>query len=457
MTCNVTKPTLINKDLYKINIKKKQESNITNDINTSSYFDINTKRIIFHIDVNSAYLSWSAAYNLQQGSKIDLRTIPSVVGGNEKSRHGIVLAKSIPAKKYKIITGEPLRDAYSKCPDLTCVPPNYYLYMKASSCMMEIIKEYSPTIQRFSIDECFLDYTHMDAHFGTPLKAAHEIRNRIKKELGFTVNIGISNNKILAKMASDFLKPDNVHTLYPHEIPNKMWPLPVRDLFMVGRKTEIKLNNLGIYTIGDIANTSDDILYSHLKSHGILIKNYANGIDNSIVRKNNHEIVKGMGNSTTISFDVEDKETAYKVLLSLTESVCMRLRVAKLTAKLVSISITTKDFFHKSHQRKINTSTNSTTYVYEIVKILFNELWKKNPIRKLGVRVSELSCDDFSQISLFDSTLLEKHRLIDNSVDYIRNKYGNNSIQRATFLHSGINPVTGGVGEEDYPVMTSIL
>lgn len=266
--------------------------------------------VIFHIDVNSAYLSWSAVYSLQQGSSIDLRTTASVVGGNEKSRHGIVLAKSMPAKKYNIQTGEPLRAAYNKCPNLITVRPDYGLYIKASDAMLELIREYSPTVQQFSIDECFVDYSNMESHFGSAIDAAHSIKDRIHKELGFTVNIGISSNKLLAKIASDFSKPNQVHTLYPHEIKKKMWPLPVNDLFMVGKRTSAKLYSLGIYTIGALAKTSDDVLYQHLKSHGILVKNYANGIDYSPIRTSNHELIKGMGNSTTIAYDVDTKEVA---------------------------------------------------------------------------------------------------------------------------------------------------
>jgi DNA polymerase-4 len=416
-----------------------------------------TNKTIFHIDVNSAYLSWSAVHLLSQGSDVDLRDIPSVVGGNEKSRHGIVLAKSIPAKAYKIQTGESLRDAFQKCPQLTSVLPDYYVYMRASNAFFELLKDYSTTIQRFSVDECFVDYTHMEEHFGPPIAAANEIRERVKEELGFSVNIGISNNKILAKMASDFTKPDRVHTLYPEEIHDKLWPLPVSDLFMVGRQTTKKLHALGIFTIGELANTKTDILYAHLKSHGLLIKNYANGIDFSPVRKSNHEIIKGMGNSTTVKFDVENHETAYRVLLSLTESVAMRLRAANFSARLIAISITSKEFFHQSHQRKIDVPTHSTTCIYNVAKALFNELWDGTPIRKLGVRVSDLCANDFFQTSLFDDKRLEKYDAIDSSVDKIREQYGDYAIYRATFLHSGIKPITGGIGEDDYPVMTSIL
>lgn len=413
--------------------------------------------IIFHIDANSAYLSWSAVDYLQQGYSYDLREVPSVVGGNEKSRHGIVLAKSIPAKKYNICTGEALRVAFTKCPDLICVPPNYRLYMKASNAMVDILKEYSKSVQRFSVDECFLDYTNMSEHFGEPLQCAYMIKERIKTELGFTVNIGISSNKILAKMASDFSKPDKIHTLYPHEIREKMWPLPVRDLFMVGRRTERKLHQLGIFTIGGLAQADPKMIFSHFKSHGVLVQNYANGIDDSIVRKSNHEIVKGMGNSTTLAFDAEDAETAYKVLLSLTENVCMRLRAAKMRTRLIAVSIVSSTFEYCSHQRKIELPTDSTQYVYEISKQLFDELWDGSPIRKLGVSASELMDNDFVQITLFDSQTLQRQKAIDACIDAIRLRYGNHAAQRGCFLHSGIQPVTGGIGEEDYPVMTSIL
>lgn len=412
---------------------------------------------IFHIDVNSAFLSWSAAYYLQQGHSLDLRNIPSVVGGNEKSRHGIVLAKSIPAKKYNIQTGEPLRSAFVKCPNLISVPPDYNLYVKSSKAMFNILQEYSNSIQRFSIDECFLDYTNMEEYFGDSLKCAHNIKERIQTELGFTVNIGVSSNKLLAKMASDFLKPNKIHTLYPNEIKEKMWPLPVSDLFMVGRKTKNKLNKLGIYTIGELANANTKMLFSHFKSHGLLIQKYANGIDDSIVNKNNHELVKGMGNSTTLPFNAEDFDTAYNVILSLSENVCMRLRTAGLSSRLISISITTSSFNYTSHQRKIDAPTNSTNQIYNICKQLFNELWQGEPIRKIGISVSDLICNDYIQMTLFDPYAVEKEYSIDCCVDTIREKYGKYAIHRACFLHSGLLPIIGGDGKDDYTIMSSIL
>lgn len=301
-------------------------------------------RTIMHIDVNSAYLSWESVYRLQQGDSLDLRTIPSAVGGDPVSRHGIVLAKSIPAKKYKIKTGESIFSALQKCPNLVIIPPRYDLYLQCSNSLIKLLEEYSPAIQRYSVDECFLDYTNMECHFGSPLSAAYEIKERIKKELGFTVNIGISTNKLLAKMASDFTKPDKIHTLYPHEIREKMWSLPVENLFMVGRATAPKLHRLGIYTIGELAKSDPKFLYQHLKSHGILVWNFANGIEDSPVSKEKSTPVKGIGNSPTIAFDVTDRRTAHLILLSLVETVAMRLRSEECCAKLISVSIKTNEF-----------------------------------------------------------------------------------------------------------------
>ncbi len=414
-------------------------------------------RVIFHLDVNSAYLSWTAAYRLEQGYPIDLRTIPSVIGGDELSRHGIVLAKSIPAKKYGIKTGNPLRLAKEQCPNLTIVPPDYNLYQKASKAMVAILKEYSPHVQQFSVDECFLDYTSMEHLFGSPLDAAYAIKERIRNELGFTINIGISVNKLLAKMASDFKKPDRVHTLYPEEIAEKMWPLPVSDLFMVGRQTARKLHKLGILTIGDLANTNLETLTTHFKSFGIMIHQYANGIDSATVKTSNFEVVKGIGNSTTIRFDVRDRNEAHLVLLSLCESVGMRLRQGNYCTGLVSVMIVTNEFSAMGHQRKLDVATDSTTYIHAIAKELFDELWDGTPIRKLGVRVTDLQDSTYFQQSLLIQFDFDKQRKIDTCIDELRTRYGKKAIQRASFLHSGLAPVTGGIGEDGYPVMTSIL
>lgn len=410
-------------------------------------------RIIFHIDANSAYLSWEAAYRLQHGEKIDLREIPSVVGGDEKKRHGIILAKSIPAKKYGIITGESLYSAKNKCPNLTIVSPTYGLYIKCSNAMVDLLNEYSPSIQRYSIDEVFLDYTNGNMNY---MKAAIEMKERIKEELGFTVNIGIGPNKLLAKVASDFKKPDMIHTLFYEEIPEKMWPLPVGELFMVGSRTRAKLNSRGIYTIGDLANQDADYLYSWLKSHGLLIWNYAHGIEDSPVRVQSVP-VKSVGNSTTTSFDVDTKKEACMILLSLSEMVSMRLRELDKCANVISVSLKSDDFYSYSHQRKLDIPTDITNSIYETAVDLFEEMWSGEPIRRFSIELSELCSNDFFQLCLFEKDR-KKERKLDSTIDEIRCKYGYNSVFRSCFLYSGIKPITGGVVMEDeYPMMSSLL
>jgi len=415
-----------------------------------------SNRIIFHIDVNSAYLSWEAVYRLQHGSSVDLRTIPSVIGGDVTSRHGIVLAKSIPAKKYKIQTGETLYSARMKCPNLVVIPPRYYLYMQCSNEMVRILREYSPSIQRYSIDEVFMDFSNMEPHFGDPVKAAHEIKDRIRAELGFTVNIGISTNKLLAKMASEFEKPDKVHTLFPEEIPAKLWPLPVEELFMIGRATAPKLYKRGIFTVGQLAALDPNVLRQWLKSYGIMIWNFANGYEDSPVRDDGIPM-KGLGNSNTLAFDVEDAQTAHRVLLSLTETTAMRLRDAKKCAGVVSVSMTDKDFHTYSHQGKLDVPTDCTDAIYQKARELFDEAWQGEPLRRMGIRLTQLCSNDFFQLSFFVKNT-EKHRALDAAVDKIRLKYGSRAIFRSSFLYSGISPCMGGVlEEEDYPMMSSIL
>lgn len=409
------------------------------------------------MDVNSAYLSWEAAYRLQQGASLDLRTVPSAVGGNPETRRGIILAKSIPAKKYKIQTGETLFSAKQKCPDLIIVSPNYDLYRQCSEYLKRILTAYSPLIQQFSVDEFFLDFSGMEKLWGDPLSTAYQLKETIKEELGFTVNIGISSNKLLAKMGSELEKPDKVHTLFPEEIPTKMWPLPVEELFGVGRATSQKLRDRGIKTIGDLAQEDPTYLKRFLKSYGILLWNYANGRDNSPIIENKAIPIKGLGNSTTIPFDVDDRRTAQLVLLSLAETVGMRLRRNGFCAGLVSVSIKTSDFLYFSHQKKLYLPVDCTSAIHATACALLDELWHGQPLRHMGLRVSDLCASDFFQPSFFEQSL-EKQKRIDKAIDSIRLKYGAGAVFRSAFLHSGLKPLSGGVIEfEEYPMMTSIL
>ncbi len=416
------------------------------------------RRIIMHVDVNSAFLAWQATYDLQRGSTLDLREIPSAVGGNQAERRGIILAKSTPAKKYGVETGEVLWQALQKCPSLVVVPPNYDLYMKCSNALYAVLEEYSPKVQRFSVDEVFMEYTNMQPHFGEPVEAAHRIKDRIRKELGFTVNVGIGPNKLTAKMAGELKKPDMVHTLMTREeIEKKMWPLPVRELFMVGRQTEKKLKLMNIYTIGELARADRKFLCDKLKSFGNVVWCYANGLDESPVHAGYNLIMKGIGNSTTIKHDVDTHEDAYKVLLSLTESVSLRLRAARACCRVISVEFRTDQLQGYSHQRKIFAATNVTMEIFGVVKELFDEGWKGEKLRHLGVRVTDLTADDFMQMTVFDQEQKDKKMALDAAIDRIRSRYGNSAVMRAVFADGNFAPMMGGSGAEDYPVMSSIL
>lgn len=389
-------------------------------------------KVIFHIDVNSAFLSWEAVHRLQSGDTIDLRNIPSAVAGDKNKRHGIILAKSTMAKQCGVRTAEPIGEALKKCSNLTLVPPNHRLYQEYSQEFIELLNSFSPSIEKFSIDEAFCDMTGMEGLLGPPLQAAHLIKDKISQDLGFTVNIGISTNKLLAKMASDFKKPDMVHTLYPEEIKDKMWVLPVGDLFFVGKSTVKKLNTLGIYTIGDLANTKVEILRAHLKKHGELIHNFANGRDASVI---SHEEVKnkGYGNSTTISFDVEDESTAKMILLSLAETVGARLRNDEVRAGVIAVNIVDSDFHNSSHQTTLLSPTHNTDDIHRAACLLFDELWDGNPIRNLGIQTSKVESDDTArQMNLFGTERDEKKEKLDQAIDLIRNRYGVSAIQRAS-------------------------
>jgi len=394
-------------------------------------------RIIFHIDVNSAYLSWEALECLRKGSTVDLRTIPSVVAGDPSKRHGIVLAKSIPAKKYGIVTGEPVYQALKKCPDLVVVPPSHDVYSRQSQAMTDLLLQYTPDIEKFSIDEFFLDATGMRLMYGDdPIYLANNIKNKIRDGLGFTVNVGISENKLLAKMASDFKKPDRVHTLFRNEIKEKMWPLPVSELYMVGKASLAKLNMMGIETIGDLANTNADILEQHLKKYGRMIWEYANGIDDSPVQSWESE-AKDISNETTTGFDITDRETARLYILSLSETVGTRLRKAGLYAGVVAVNIKNSSFKSYSRQKKLNTPTQDTNDIFSTAASLFDQVWKREPIRLIGVAVSQLEKEPALQINMFEETLSGKKdgAELDKSIDKIREKYGSRYVVRASLLN----------------------
>ncbi len=406
-------------------------------------------RIIFHIDVNSAYLSWSALDELSKGRDTDLREIPSIIGGDIEKRHGVVLAKSIPAKAFGIVTGEPIVNAFRKCPHLVLHPPDHSLYHRRSEQLMDFLSGICPDIEQVSVDECYMDYTSVAARYGKPFPAAVAIKDSIYEKFGYTVNIGISDRKVLAKMASDFKKPNLVHTLYAEEIREKMWPLPVSSLYMCGRSSVETLRKLEIISIGDLAAADPCILASHLKSHGTLLWEYANGIDESEVITEPTDL-KGIGNSITLKEDALTKEDACRALLRLAESVAGRLRASHQSAGMVSTEIKYSTFRRVSHQLTLSTPVQSTDIIYAHACRLFDELWDGSPIRLLGIRTSRLMSEgEPVQLSLFDmgNTSTDaaspitpaipstKQQKLDQALDSIRKKYGADSIVRGSLLH----------------------
>ena len=394
------------------------------------------ERLIFHIDVNNAFLSWTVVEMLKNGTKIDIRTIPAIIGGDESKRHGVVLAKSNVAKQFGIKTGEPIYFARQKCPQIKVFESNHKMYREYSDKLYKLFQEYTDKIERFSIDECFLDMTNFIGKNENPINIAKEISNRVKSELEFTVNIGIARNKLLAKMASDFEKPDKIHTLWNEEIPSKMWPLKVNELLMVGRKSIPKLEKMGIKTIGDLAHSDKEKMYKVFGKFGKMIWEYANGIDDSEVNYTK-EKPKGIGNSITLPVDYNNIDEINKILLKLTEQVTYRLRKEKMLANVVNVQLKDKDFRVYSHQRKMDSPTSSTKIIYNEVKKLANELYKKGTlIRLVGVRVDNLIDEKDKQISLFEDEQNEKQEKIDNALDKLKDKYGYNFIKRATDINS---------------------
>lgn len=392
-------------------------------------------RLIFHVDVNSAFLSWEAARQVRHGLP-DLRLIPSCVGGDPKKRTGIVVAKSIPAKKYGIQTGEPMAMAIRKCPDLVCVKPDFELYSECSRAFKRICASYAPVMESFSIDEVFMDMSGTHLIYPDPIRTAHEIREKIKNELGFTVNIGISVNKLLAKMASDFEKPDKVHTLFPEEMEEKMWPLPVGDLLFLGQASAEKLNKVGIRTIGQLAQKSPEECRLLLgEKGGAMLWQYANGIDASPVKAEREE-AKGYSIETTFEDNIVSLEAALPILLEQVDVIAMRMRKDKKKAQCVSVTYRTPEFKNKSHQCRLPRPTDVTDEIYEQVKRLFAESWKGQPMRLIGAALSDLTEEEYLQFSIFeDPKEHQKKQKMDQAVDSLRGKFGNGIITRGSTLN----------------------
>ena len=394
--------------------------------------------IIFHIDVNSAYLSWTAVEQLKNGSAVDLREIPAIIGGDQKSRHGVVLAKSPAAKKYGIRTGEPVANAFRKCPNLVMYPPNHKMYREKSRLLMEYLRTFTKEIEQVSVDECYMDFTSIADRWNSPVDGALEIKDGIKGRFGFTVNIGISTNKLLAKMASDFQKPDRIHTLFPEEIKAKMWPLPIGELYMAGRSSVETLKKLEINTIGDLAQADPELIVLHLKSHGKMLWEFANGRGRDVVQAEPEE-AKGIGNSTTLRADAETEEEVYSVFEGLAQSVGRRLKKAGKKAGMVSVEIKYYDFRTVSHQMQIEKPSNDPKVLKDTAYSLFLEVWSGEPVRLLGIRTSKLADEsEPEQLSIFDLEMPkepdEKHKRLKKAMDELNARFGPGAVVKASLM-----------------------
>ncbi len=408
--------------------------------------------IIFHIDVNSAYLSWTAVEQLKKGARVDLREIPAIIGGDQKSRHGVVLAKSSPAKRYGIRTGEPVANAFRKCPNLAMYPPDHKMYREKSRQLMEYLRTFTKEIEQVSVDECYMNFTPIMGRYHSPVDGAVEIKDGIKERFGFTVNIGISTNKLLAKMASDFEKPDRIHTLFPEEIREKMWPLPIGDLYMAGRSSVETFKKLEINTIGDLAGTDPDLIALHLKSHGRMLWEFANGRGAEVVQAEPEE-AKGIGNSTTLKEDISDMKEVRPVFEELADSVGKRLKKAGKKAGMVSAEIKYYDFRMISHQIQLDRPSNDPAILRETACALFLEVWSGEPVRLLGIRTSKLVDETApEQLSIFDIELPkemdEKHRRVKKAMDELNARFGQGAVVKASLMKRNAGKQNAGKHDE---------
>lgn len=421
-------------------------------------------RIIFHIDVNSAFLSWSALERLKKDpSSVDLRTIPSAVGGDVEQRRGVITAKSIPAKRYGVTTGEPVVKALQKCPDLVLVRSDFTAYRRYSRAFIALLREYSDQIQQISIDEAWLDVTGQAQDERGASLLADTIRRDIRERFGFTVNIGISTNKLLAKMASDFEKPDRIHTLFPYEVPEKMWPLPIRDLYGCGGATAERLSRIGIRTIGEAAGTDRSILISLLgEKGGTYLYESANGRGGDLVETKKRE-AKSYSNETTTAHDITSgnfARDAQPVSNRLSDRVASRLLRDGYTASVITVSVKTDSFRRHSRQTHLPSPTNDPAQIREIAWNLLCGLLlgtddspglfaDGNAIRLIGVGASALDRGEFRQISMTEAMRTideeraeekeradsaEKQRRLVTMQNQIREKFGDGAIRKGTAL-----------------------
>ncbi len=383
-----------------------------------------------HIDVNNAFLSWTAIDLLNHGYKYDIRNFCAVIGGDEENRRGVVLAKSINAKKVGIVSGESLFTARKKFPRLKVYPPNYEFYEEMSNKLFDLLSKYTPDIQKASIDECYLDYGKVKKLYGNEKEFAYKLKDEIKNALGFTVNIGIANNMLCAKMASDFLKPDKVHTLYDYEIKEKMYPLPIGDLFGVGKSTREKLQSLGIKTIGDLADFDITVLRRYFKNQAEYLINSARGINNEEVDSSTY-IPKGISNELTISKDTNNYNELCVYLRRLSSLLARRVREQNKYANVIAVILKDKNFKRTTHQKKLKNPINTEEEIYSVSSKILKEMLGLEKIRLIGIRLDDLVIKKSYQTSLFEEENVNQNlEKLEKTIDKLKEKYGEDIIKK---------------------------
>lgn len=397
-------------------------------------------RVILHIDMNNFYASVECLYNPE------LREVPMAVGGNPENRHGIVLAKNMKAKEYGVKTAEALWQARQKCPQIVFVKPHFDRYLKYSQAAKEIYSQYTDQVESFGLDECWLDVTGSTSLFGSGKEIAEEIRWRIKAELGLTVSIGVSFNKVFAKLGSDYKKPDAVTEFSRKNFKSSVWPISAGDMLYVGPSTLKNLEKYGIHTIGEIAQAPPERLQRLFGKSGGILWQFANGLDSSPVTCCDYKReIKSIGNSTTTPKDLENDEDVKLTLYVLSESVSERLRESGLSTTGIQLSIRDNQLHSYGHQCVLDFPVSDSDTIFKNAFRLYKEIYDGKPIRSIGVRAIKLASDDGVQLSLYQEEIRSRRRSqLENTVDMLRARYGRDSLVRGLFFAdrslSRVNP-----------------
>lgn len=399
------------------------------------------QRIILHCDLNNFFASATLTFNPT------LKNLPVAICGDAKKRHGIVLAKNNVAKSFGILTAETIWEAQRKCADLIILSPDFTLYENVSKKAHQIYLSYTDKVEPFGIDECWVEITNPDIDFLKGETIANEIRQRIKSELGVTVSIGVSFTKTLAKLGSDLKKPDAVTVISPEILKKRIWKMNCKELLMVGKSLNNTLKAMGIFTIGDLANSDEVSLKTKIGKTGVMLRTMARGEDADVVNSYyKHTKPKSIGHSATTEKDLTEKSEVFAAFLEFSEAISQKLKNENLLAKTVVISILTNEFEAKEYRIPLLNPTDISLTIAKTAMELFN---KNNclaiPLRSVGVRVVNL-VDNVSikQLSLFDDSANEIDGIIENNILKIRKKYGKNSLKRAICINNTVKPSTPG-------------